>query len=111
MMKVVIVWEPGNFFEAAKDQRWVETMNEEMQALSKTEIWDLVHPSLHQKMIKCRWIFKVKHNGDDTVNRYTARLVAKCYVQTHGVDYEGTFASVANMTTIRTVIPLATAKG
>ena len=111
MMNVATVREPKTFFKAAKDPPWVEAINEEMQTLSKNKNWDLVPSSHHQEAIRCWWIFKVKHNVDDTVNRYTARLVAKCYVQTHGVDYEGTFASVANMTTIRTVIPLATAKG
>ena len=53
----------------------------------------------------------MKYNADGTVNRYKAKLVAKGYAQTHGVDYEETFAPVAKMTTIRTVIVLATAKG
>ena len=39
-----------------------------------------------------RWIYKVKHNVDGSINRYKARLVAKGYAQTHGVDYEETFA-------------------
>ena len=37
MMKVVTIQEPETFSEAAKDPRWVEAMNEEMQALSKNE--------------------------------------------------------------------------
>ena len=86
-------------------------MNEEMQALSKNETWDLVPPSHHQKAIGCRWIFKMKHSADDTVNPYKARLVAKGYAQTHCVDYEETFAPVVKMMTIRTMIALATAKG
>ena len=82
-----------------------------MQALSKNETWDLVPSSHHQKTITCRWIFKVKHNADDTVNQYKARLVAKGYAKTHGVKYEETFAPVAKMTTIRSVIALVAAKG
>ena len=54
---------------------------------------------------------QVKYNGDGSANLYKARLVAKGYAQTHGVNYEETFAPVAKMTTIRTVIALATAKG
>ena len=53
----------------------------------------------------------MKHNVDGTVNRYKARLVAKGYAPTYRVDYEETFAPVAKMTTIRTVIALAVAKG
>ena len=35
MVKVATVGEPEIFYEAPKDPRWVEAMNEEMQALSK----------------------------------------------------------------------------
>ena len=65
-------------------------MNEEMQALSKNETWDLVPHSPHKKAISCRWIFKVKYDVDGFVNRYKARLVAKGYAQPHGVNYEET---------------------
>ena len=37
--------------------------------------------------------------------------MAKGYAQTHGVDYEDTFAPVAKMTTIRTVTALAATMG
>ena len=86
-------------------------MNEEMQALRKNETWDLVPTSPRKKAIGCRWIYKVKYNVDGSANHYKARLVPKGYAQTHGVDYEETFAPVAKMTTIRTVNALAVAKG
>ena len=79
MMKVGTVREPETILEAARDPRCIEAMYEEMQALSKNETWDLLPSSHHQKEIGCRWIFKVKHNADGTINRYKARLVAKVY--------------------------------
>ena len=72
MMKVATVREPETFSEAAKDPRWIEAMNEEMQALRKNETWDLVPTSPHKKAIGCRWIYKVKYNADGSVNRYKA---------------------------------------
>ena len=72
---------------------------------------DLVPTSPRKKAIGCRWIYKVKYNADGSVNRYKAQLVTKGYAQTHGVDYEETFAPVAKMTTVRTVIALVAANG
>ena len=111
MMKVASVREPETFSEAIKDPGWVNVMNEEMEALSKNETWDLTPFPPYKKAIGCRWIYKVKHNADGSVNRFKARLVAKGYTQMHVIDYEETFAPVAKMTTVRTVIALAAAKG
>ena len=86
-------------------------MKEEMEALCKNETWDLVPHTPQKKAIGCKWIYKVKYNVDSSVNCYEARLVAKGYTQTHGVDYQKTFASVAKMTIARTIIALTTIKG
>ena len=72
MIKVATVQEPEIFSKAAKDPRWVEAMNEEMQALCKNETWDLVPDSPHNKVIGCIWIYKMKYNVEDYVNRYKA---------------------------------------
>lgn len=49
----------------------------------------------------------MKKNPDDSVNRYKARLVAKVYAQTHGVDNQETFAPVAKMNTIGVLLSIA----
>ncbi|XP_062112501.1 uncharacterized protein LOC133823667 [Humulus lupulus] len=39
---------------------WSQAMKEEMDSLSKNRTWDLVAKPKGQKMISCKWIFKVK---------------------------------------------------
>ena len=48
-----------------------------------------------------------KHTPEGKVERYKARLVAKAYTQTYGIDYDETFAPVAKMNSVRTLISCA----
>ena len=75
-----------------KDPRWVDVMNEEMQALCKNETCDLIPHSPHRKAIGCRWIYKGKYNANAAINRFKVCLFAKGYAQNHEVDYKETFA-------------------
>ena len=58
----------------------------------------------------CKWVFTVKHNADVSIERYKAKLVAKKYTQTYGVDYQEIFAPVAKMNSIRILLFLVANK-
>ncbi|KAL8114745.1 hypothetical protein AgCh_021564 [Apium graveolens] len=49
-----------------------------------------------------------KQNLNGLIERYKARLIAKGYTQTYGIDYQETFAPVAKMASIRVLISCAT---
>ena len=55
-------------------------------------------------------MFKIKTKSDGSLKRYKARLVARGFQQTQGRDYEETFAPVAHMTTIRTMIAVVASR-
>ena len=92
--------------EALTDPDWKKAMNEEMEALQRNTIWELVPLPKGKKIVGCRWIFTVKLNPDGSINQYKVRLVVKGYTQKYEIDYEDTFALVAKMNTIRVLISL-----
>jgi len=99
--------EPKNYEDASKHDCWKKAMADELEALSANHTWILVPLPTGKKAIGCRWIYKLKHKSDGTIDRYKARLVAKGYAQLEGLDFLDTFAPVAKLTTLRLLLALA----
>jgi hypothetical protein len=60
-----------------------------------------------QKAVENKWIFKKKTDADGNVTIYKAGLVAKCFRQIQGVDYDETFSPVAMLKSIRIMLAIA----
>ena len=62
-------------------------------------------------MVGSRWIYKVKHVADESLEKYKERFVAKGFSHKEGIDYEETFTPIAKYSSIQTIISLAAVMG
>jgi hypothetical protein len=110
MVRIIQEVEPVCFEHAVGNPKWDNAMDEKMVALDVNATWELVVLPKDKKAIRCKWVYKVKHNANGSVNRYKGRLVAKGYAQIYGIDYEETYSPIAKMTTVRAIIVMAATK-
>src|SRR5713226_3737955 len=82
-------------------------MIKEYQSVMKNDVWDVVPRPKGKSVVTSKWIYKIKHAADGSIEKYKARFVARGFSQKEGIDYEETFAPVARYTSIRAIMALA----
>ena len=99
--------EPKNPKEASSDDSWILAMQEELNQFTRNDVWELVPRPKDKTIIGTKWVYKNKMNEQGEVDRNKARLVAQCYCQEEGIDYDETFATVARLEAIRILLAFA----
>jgi hypothetical protein len=88
-------------------KKWEMAMQEEYDSFVVNNTWSLVPLPKGRKPISCKWVFKIKHGVHGEIERYKARLVARGFTQTFGVDYNETFAPITKFVSIHCILALA----
>nr|GEX36320.1 ribonuclease H-like domain-containing protein [Tanacetum cinerariifolium] len=78
----------------------------EVKALNRNHIWEITDPPKGRRAIGYKWVYKIKYNSNEEIERYKARLVAKGFSQREGVDCDETFSFVVKMSTDRCLIDI-----
>nr|GEW06929.1 hypothetical protein [Tanacetum cinerariifolium] len=93
----ILTIEPENVNEALKDESWIVVMHEELNQFIANDVWELVPYHKSTKIIETKWVYRNKLDENSFVSRNKARLVAQCYNQQEGIDYDETYAPVASL--------------
>nr|GFB53216.1 retrovirus-related Pol polyprotein from transposon TNT 1-94 [Tanacetum cinerariifolium] len=81
--------------------RTIDSMQEELLQFKRLDVWVLVLAPDNISLLTLKWLFKNKHDEEQTVIRNKSRLVVRGYRQEEGINFEESFASIARMEAIR----------
>ncbi|GJW93599.1 retrovirus-related pol polyprotein from transposon TNT 1-94 [Tanacetum coccineum] len=88
----------------------IDSMQEELLHFKRLDVWVLVPTPDNIKPLTLKWLFKNKHDEENTVIRNKTRLVVRGYYQEERIDFEESFALTAKMEAIRIFLSYATHK-
>jgi len=82
-------------------------MDAELRALEDNGTWEITALPPGKRAIGYKWIYRTKLKSDGSVDKCNARLVALACRKKFGVDYWETFAPATKMTTMSTLLAVA----
>nr|GFA59216.1 uncharacterized mitochondrial protein AtMg00810-like [Tanacetum cinerariifolium] len=91
----------GNPSQSIRTRRQLESDGE-------MYVWELVDKPLCKNVINMKWLWKNKRDEENIVIQNKSHLVAKGYAQKEGVDFEESFAPVAQLDVVRLFIAVGT---
>ena len=81
-------------------------MKDEIDSMARNKVWELVDLPPQRKFIGNKWIFKIKHRADGSIDKFKTRLVAKGFTQVKGIDYEETLSPMVRFASICLLLAL-----
>jgi hypothetical protein len=110
-MSHIIHSKPSYYEEATSHPVRRDAMMEEYQSIMKNDAWDIVLRPEGKFAVTSKWIHKIKHIVDRSIERHKTRFVTRGFSQVEGMDYEETFSLFAQHTSIQMIIALAASMG
>ena len=86
---------------------WKASMVKEFKALQDMGVFELVKRTdlpKGSKVVKTKWVYKLKQNEDNAISKYKSRLVAQGLLLRWGIDYYDTYSSVVGYNTLRLML-------
>ena len=108
-----VAGEPTTFEQAKASteyRKWDDAMKEEMKSLEENNTWTAVKPPANRRVLRGKWVYKIKHGASGEITRYKARWVVRGFEQQEGIDYNETFASVVKPMTYKSLFAIVAAK-
>ena len=94
-------------FEDEHCEEYLNAEGRELKELVGNNTWELAFCPEGRTPITCRWVYDIKRNKNNEVERFKARLVVQGFKQVEGIDFQKTFSSTAQMRSFRLICALS----
>ena len=75
-MSTIVQFELETFEEAVKHQVSKDAMNEEYESIMKNDVWDVIPRPKDKFVVTSKWLYKIKHGVNGSVEKFKARFIA-----------------------------------
>ncbi|KAJ3009092.1 hypothetical protein NUW54_g2913 [Trametes sanguinea] len=90
-------------------EQWMKAMQEELEHIEKMDTYELVELPGDANVVGTVWARRKKHDENNCVVKYKARLCAQGFSQVYGVDYTQMSSPMARLSSFQLVLALAAA--
>ena len=90
----------------AELEEWRMACDQELEALRRRQVYDLVECPCGRKVIKNHWVFDIKTDGQKK-----AHLVAKGFSKVEGLDYDQVFSPIVQFESVHLILAMAALEG
>ena len=84
---------------------------EEYTSIMKNDVKDIVPRPEGKSVVTSRWIYKMKHATNGSIDKFKARFVVRGFSWREGIDYEEMFTPVTKYASIQAMISIASVIG
>lgn len=96
----MVLNEPRTFrqtLNCSDSDRCIAAIEDEHKSLIQNQTWDITERPAYRNIVTCKWVYKVKLNDNNTIERYKAHLVARGFTQQFGQDFDETLSRSPDM--------------
>ncbi len=82
---------------------WLKVMKNENKSLLTNEIWTLTHLFRNRRVLRDKWVYKIKREKHDEILRHKTRWVIRDFERIERLDYTKTFVSMIKSMSYKTM--------
>jgi hypothetical protein len=84
-------------------EKWIKIMKNENNSLLINETWTLINSFKNRRVLRDKWIYKIKREEHDEILRHKTRWVIREFEQVEKLNYTETFASMIKSMNYKTM--------